>query len=100
MLNKKSIIEYILSNKEYFENEFKIKKIGIFGSFALDRQREDSDIDLIVEFQNDTDNLYDIKLKLSELLKNQFHREIDIAREKYLKPRVKDEILKEAIYVE
>jgi hypothetical protein len=100
VLTKENIINYISLNKERLNRDFKITKIGLFGSFATGKQKKTSDIDLIVEFQKDTDSIFDIKIKLSEILKTQFNREVDIAREKYLKPRVKEEILKEVIYIE
>ncbi|OHD12757.1 MAG: hypothetical protein A2086_07200 [Spirochaetes bacterium GWD1_27_9] len=100
MLTKNNIIDYISSNREYIFKEFGIKQIGLFGSFACDKQKNDSDIDIIVEFQNNIEDIYDKKMQLSEILKKQFDREIDIARLKYLKERVKSEILKEVIYIE
>lgn len=100
MLTKNNIIDFITSNKNLLSKEFHITKIGLFGSFARGKAKSDSDIDIIVEFEENTNDLYDIKMKLSEIFKKQFDRNVDIAREKYLKPRVKDEIIKETIYVE
>ncbi len=50
--------------------KFHITKIGIFGSFARGEQNKESDIDLIVEFEDDTQNLYDLKLDIKEFFKN------------------------------
>ena len=47
------------------------KMIGIFGSFARNENKHDSDLDILVEFR-DTVNLLDIigaEIKLSELLR-------------------------------
>ena len=100
MITKEQIINYIVSNKEIFSKEYHINKIGLFGSFARGEETNNSDIDLIVEFDSQSNDIFEIKLKLSEIFKKQFNRNIDIAREKYLKPRVRDMILKETIYVE
>ena len=100
MVTKEKIINYIISNKQTLKKEFHIDKIGLFGSFARGDEDKSSDIDLIVEFDKDINDIFEIKLRLTEVLKKHFKRDIDIAREKYLKPRVKDTILKETIYVE
>ena len=100
MLNKDKIINYIISNKKNFAQQYHINKIGLFGSFARGEENDKSDIDLIIEFDPQIDDIFDVKFKLSEIFKKQFNRNVDIAREKYLKPRVKDLILKETIYVE
>jgi len=73
--------------------------IGLFGSYARNEQNENSDIDLIVEFENNTENLYDLKLKLKDFFRDELGLEIDICREKYIKPRIKESIIKEVIYV-
>lgn len=99
MITKDNIINYIISNKKTFAEKYHINKIGIIGSFARGEENNNSDIDLIIEFDTQTNDIFDIKLKLSEIFKKQFNRNVDIAREKYLKPRVKDLILKETIYV-
>jgi len=59
-----------------------------------------SDIDLVVEFEENTQNLYDLKRALKEYIREKLNIEVDIAREKYLKPRYKKSILKETYYVE
>lgn len=58
-----------------------------------------SDIDILIEFEPGTDELFEKKAKFRELLKKSFHREIDLCREKYIKPYFKKQILKTAIYV-
>ena len=97
MLNKHEIINFIKTND--IKNHFHIRKIGLFGSFAKDRQTENSDIDIILELEDNTENIFEIKQELRKMFAKKFNREIDIAREKYLKKYIKDEILKETIYV-
>ncbi len=99
MTTKGEILEFLARNKEYFRVKFGITKIGLFGSYAKDEQAENSDIDLIVEFENDTPNLHDVKNELKFYIKSRFYINVDIAREKYLKPYYRKTILKETIYV-
>jgi len=44
----------------------------------------------LFEFQSGTDNIYAKKVKIKEYLSNYFHRDVDLCREKYIKPDVKD----------
>lgn len=92
-------MEFLTQNKKLFRDRFSIVKIGLFGSYARNEQTEVSDIDLIVEFESNTPNLYDVKKDLKSYIKEQFNIEVDIAREKYLKRRYRDSIIKETVYV-
>lgn len=100
MTTKGEILDFLSRNKQYFRDRYGIIKIGLFGSYARDDQVENSDIDLIVEFEKDTPNLYDRKRDLKRYIKENLNLNVDIAREKYIKPIYRKSILKEAIYVE
>jgi len=99
MIDQSDILKYLKQHKTDLLTQYSLSKIGIFGSFARGEQTADSDIDLIVEFQAGTDNLFQIKQALKKLMENQFHKEVDICREKYIKPYYKNQILKDAIFV-
>lgn len=91
-------MQFLSENKEFLRKEFHVAKIGIFGSFARNEQRPDSDIDVLIELENNTSNIYDLKWALRDFLKSKFNREVDICNEKHIKPFAKPYILKDAIY--
>lgn len=99
MNTKQEILDFLKSNQTYIKKHYSLTKIGLFGSFARDEQRSDSDVDLLIEIENNTPNISDLKHSLSDYLAKAFGRNVDIAREKYLKPYAKKEILKDTIYV-
>lgn len=99
MLNTEEILEFLRNHRQTLKSDFRIIKLGLVGSFARGEQTEDSDIDLLVEFEPDTDDIFGKKMQLRALLKASFSREVDICREKYIKPYIKSYLLKEAIYV-
>lgn len=99
MIESKKILQFLSENKERWLKDYQIEKIGIFGSCARGDQKENSDIDLIVEFSNNTQDLYSKKNKIRTELESKFNTPVDICREKYLKPFFKKQILSEAIYV-
>ncbi len=98
MITKEEILAFLKAQKSEFHNEFNIVRIGIFGSYAGGTQSEASDIDILVEFEPKTENLTEKKSNLRAILKAQFNKEIDICREKYIKPYFKKQILESAIY--
>ncbi len=69
------------------------------GSFARNEQKEDSDIDILVDFEPNTKQLFDIYEKMKTFFSNAFNKNIDIATVKYLKPYYKNVILKDAIFI-
>ncbi|MHB1253974.1 MAG: nucleotidyltransferase family protein [Candidatus Humimicrobiaceae bacterium] len=74
VINSTDIIKILSDNKNFFKR-YTVKKIGLFGSFAKNMQTKNSDIDLIVEFEDpNLDNFMD----LIEYLENLFGRKVDI----------------------
>lgn len=99
MVQRDDILTFLREKKDEFFSEFQVIKIGLFGSYARNENSEDSDIDLIVEFQPNTENLFEKKNKIKALIRKEFNRNVDLCREKYIKPYYKSQILKTAIYV-
>jgi hypothetical protein len=98
MIDSNQILYYLSSNKKRLEKEYHLVKIGIFGSIARGEQNEKSDIDLIVEFEENTPDLYSIKQSLKDEIQSRFNLPVDICREKYIKPVFKNQILSDAKY--
>jgi predicted nucleotidyltransferase len=91
------VVTTLKSNLEVIRQKFGVKRIGIFGSFARGEEREDSDLDVLVIFeegQKTFDNYMDLKFYLEDL----FGRKVDLVTEKALKPQLKDIILKDVVY--
>jgi len=94
------ILAFLSQNKRLFRDKFHIIRIGIFGSYAREEQKTGSDIDLLVEFEDNTQDLYELKTQLKEFFRHNLDLEVDICREKYIKPGIKNSILREAIYAD
>ena len=99
MANKDEILTFLSDNKNQLFSEYQLVKIGLFGSFSKNEETKDSDIDLIIEFEPNTRNLLEKKYKIRSFVKKKFNREVDLCREKYIKPYFKSQILKSVIYV-
>jgi predicted nucleotidyltransferase len=48
-LTKEHIITSLQKDKPHLENELGVKRLALFGSYAHNSQREDSDIDFLIE---------------------------------------------------
>lgn len=96
-MTKIEILDYLISHKTELREKFGVIKIGLFGSFARDEQREDSDIDLAIEIEKDKKSLRNF-FGLKRELETQFGKRIDLGIETALKPIVKAQVEKEIIY--
>ncbi|MEM9848541.1 MAG: nucleotidyltransferase domain-containing protein [Bacteroidota bacterium] len=99
MTKRDEVLSFLEDRKEEFFTNYKLSKIGLFGSFARNEATKNSDIDLIIEFQPDTENLSEKKSKIKALVAERFNRKVDLCREKYIKPYFKAQIIQSTIYV-
>lgn len=51
MLTREKVIEILRRELPYLASQYGVKRIGLFGSFAKEIQKDDSDIDVVVEFK-------------------------------------------------
>jgi hypothetical protein len=78
MMTKGEILAYLTRNKKYFRDNFHIIRIGLFGSYAKGDQKSGSDIDLILEFEGGTSNLYKLKKQLKSYIRRDLNINVDI----------------------
>jgi hypothetical protein len=100
MKTKNQILLFLSKNRGILRERFHVVRIGLFGSYSRGDQNSKSDIDLIVEFEENTQDLFELKIKLKSFFKDNLGAEVDICREKYIKPRMRKSILKETVYVD
>ena len=98
MHSKEDILKFLADNKEFFKRTFGIVRIGLFGSYSRGDQTKLSDIDLLVEFEPGTENLFEKKLELKKYISDNLGVTPDICREKYIKKRIRSNIIRETEY--
>ena len=98
MLHQSQILDYLSANKQNISRKYHLKKLGIFGSYARNEQTPESDLDLLVEFEDNTSDLTDKKEFLRKEIQSVFNIPVDICREKYIKPIFRQQILNDVIY--
>ena len=87
----------LAKHKPEIQRKFKVKEIGIFGSYIRGKQKEKSDIDVLVEFSEPV-GLFKF-MDLEEYLQTLFGVKVDLVSRKALKPHIGERILREVIYI-
>ena len=84
-------------HKENLKKNYKVKEIGIFGSYVRHEQKKESDLDVLVTFCETIDLFTFVELEnyLSDIL----GVKVDLVMKDGIKPRLKERILSEAVYV-
>ena len=75
MLTSEEVINTLRKELSFLKKEFRVKKIGLFGSFAKGKPKEDSDIDIVVEFEKSIGLAF---MDLADYLENLFNKKVDI----------------------
>ncbi len=94
-MTKKYILDFLKENKQLLYTQYKVTKIGLFGSYARDTAHHNSDIDILVDMPSSFDNFFDLKY----FLENAFGKTVDLGKIKNLRLLVKKYVDKEIIYV-
>ncbi len=91
------IIMKLRENKHFLEEKYKVKTLGVFGSYVRGEQKKGSDLDILVEFQQPV-GLFEF-MELEDFLETKMGVKIDLVSKKALKPRIGKHILEEVINV-
>jgi len=86
----------IKNAEPFLKDKFRVKKIGIFGSYSRGEQRKSSDIDILVEFYEEP-SMFKF-LDLEEFLSDMLKAKVDLVMKNALKPYIGKRILDEVIY--
>jgi len=89
------VVATIKANRRALKR-YGVKSLALFGSASRDRLRKNSDIDILVQFDQATwKNYIGLKFYLQDLL----GREVDLVTPKALKPTVRPAIEEDLLYV-
>jgi predicted nucleotidyltransferase len=96
MNSEKDILEKLKELKPDLQADYFVSKIGLFGSFSKNTFTDDSDIDILIEFDKPIGWRF---FTLEIFLEKTFGRKIDLVTKDALKEQIKDQILKQVKYV-
>lgn len=96
MITKNEILNKLRDLKPILHKEYSVSSIGLFGSFTDNSYTNDSDIDLLVEFEKPIGWKF---FSLEIFLESLFERKIDLVTKNALKEEIKEKILNQVKYI-
>jgi len=95
-VTKIEILDFLREHQKELYDRFGIKKVALFGSYAKDEAREDSDIDLAIIEIDKKD--YFNRVRAKYYLEEQFQKSVDIGYFDTMRNFLKKRVEKEMIY--
>ncbi|MEJ5378208.1 MAG: nucleotidyltransferase family protein [bacterium] len=94
-MNANDIVTKLKELKPTIATRYKVRKIGLFGSFVRGEQEVSSDIDLLAEFEDKAD-LFDL-IGLALYLEEIFQRRVDVVPKQALRPELQESVLQQVV---
>jgi uncharacterized protein len=91
------IKQWLVQHKSFLQKYYKVREIGVFGSYVRHEQTEASDVDVLVEF-SETPSLLKF-VNLENYLSDNLGVKVDLVHKSGLKPRIGERILAEVLYL-
>ena len=95
--DRDQILHTLSAHRQELAQRFGVKQLSLFGSAARDQLRDDSDVDVLVEFEGDA--TYEGYFKLQDYLEALLGRSVDLVTERGLKPRARKHVQKDLFRV-
>jgi len=97
MKTLEEIKKVLASHRQVLKDKYKVKNIGIFGSYVRGEHRAKSDLDVLVEYDNPVSLLQIVALEnhLTALL----GVKVDLVPRRNIRKELKESILKETVLV-
>lgn len=94
----KNISLFLLKKKSIpILKRYGVRRAAVFGSFARNRTRKSSDIDILVDIQKDISLLDFIGLKLE--IEEALGKKVDLVEYNTIKPLIKERVIKEQLVI-
>ncbi len=95
--DRDQILHTLSAHRQELAQRFGVKQLSLFGSAARDQLRDDSDVDVLVEFEGDA--TYEGYFKLQDYLEALLGRSVDLVTERGLKPRARKHVQKDLVRI-
>jgi len=96
MLTVENILGALAEHRERIRS-LGIRRIGVFGSFARGEEREESDIDILIEFE-EGGRSFDAYMDLKFFLEDLFRRKVDLVDRDTVRPALAPYIFRSVRY--
>jgi len=96
-MNRKEIVEQLEALKPELARRYKVRELGLFGSWVRGAQNAKSDIDVLVEFDKGAD-LFDL-IGLGLHLEDIFQCPVDVVPRTSLRQEIRSDVLEQVVRV-
>jgi len=96
-MTKEQILKKLKDMNSEISRKYSARVAGIFGSYVRDAAHPESDLDVLVDF-NENANLLDF-VGIAQLLEEQLALTVDVVPIDSIRPEIRDQILTETIYL-
>ena len=97
MKTLEEVKQWLGQHKSMLQERYKVRELGVFGSYVRQEQTETSDVDVLVEFF-ETPSLLKF-INLENYLSDNLGVKVDLVHKAGLKPRLGERILAEVVYL-
>lgn len=91
------LIAHLTMLKPEIISRYKAKEIGLFGSFVRDEQKNNSDVDVLADFDEEAD-LFDL-VGLAQFLEEKLNRKVDVVPKNALRTELRESVLREVVVI-
>jgi uncharacterized protein len=87
--------QILSQNKMLLREQYRVTRLGIFGSYARGEQTPESDLDILIEYEQ-APTLFQL-VELRNYLSEQVGLKVDLVTKNGLKPRIQARVLSEVV---
>ncbi|AFY89206.1 nucleotidyltransferase family protein [Chroococcidiopsis thermalis] len=97
MRTLEEIKQLLQQSKSVLQENYRVTELGIFGSYVRGEQNEESDVDVLIDYEK-APTLFKL-VELRNYLNELTGMKVDVVTKKGLKPRIRERVLSEVIYL-
>lgn len=91
------IKQILTQQKLVLQEKYKVNQLGVFGSYVRGDQKQESDVDILIDYEEAPSliTLIELEYYLGEVL----DLKVDLVTQKGIKPQLRESILAEVVYL-
>jgi hypothetical protein len=93
------LLKVLKENKDSLRKRYHVRNIGIFGSCMRSEATAESDLDILIDFEDGAELGILGFMEVERYLTDLFGMKVDLVERSALKPRIGSVVLKEVVFV-
>ena len=96
-MNKSEVLRLLQTHKQILTERFGVTELAVFGSFARDEATDESDLDILVTFDNPATSrsYFGVQFYIEDLT----GRAVDLVTDRALRPELRPSIERDCVHV-